>query len=89
MKKILKTLALATLGVFALASCEDVPAPYVIPGSNGTVKLEGTGSFDSPYNVAAANKLARELEQSSTSNTVLSEEVYVKGIISQIESIDT
>ena len=37
MKKILKTLALATLGIFALASCEDVPAPYVIPGSsNGT-----------------------------------------------------
>ena len=90
MKKILKTLALATLGLFALASCEDVPAPYIVPGSsNGTVKLEGTGSFDSPYNVAAANKLARELEQSSTSNTVLSEEVYVKGIISQIESIDT
>ena len=37
MKKILKTLALATLGVFALASCEDVPAPYIVPGSsNGT-----------------------------------------------------
>ena len=33
MKKIFKRILFATLGVFALASCEDVPAPYKIPGT--------------------------------------------------------
>lgn len=31
MKKIFKSLVFAVLGVFALASCEDVPAPYPVP----------------------------------------------------------
>ncbi|MCR4921715.1 MAG: choice-of-anchor J domain-containing protein [Bacteroidaceae bacterium] len=35
MKKILKTMVLATMGLFALASCEDVPAPYITPGNGG------------------------------------------------------
>lgn len=33
MKKYFKTLVMATMGLFALAACEDVPAPYDIPGS--------------------------------------------------------
>lgn len=35
MKKFWKTLMVAALGVFALSSCEDVPAPYAIPGQGG------------------------------------------------------
>ncbi|MBO7067068.1 MAG: hypothetical protein J6W52_00060 [Bacteroidaceae bacterium] len=33
MKKTFKSILLATLGVFAFTCCEDVPAPYEIPGS--------------------------------------------------------
>ncbi|MBQ2596133.1 MAG: hypothetical protein II578_05655, partial [Bacteroidaceae bacterium] len=55
MKKILKTLALATLGVFALASCEDVPAPYVVPGSgNGS---NGTPNADYIINQTFSSSL--------------------------------
>ena len=32
MKKFWKSLMFAALGVFALSSCEDVPAPYDVPG---------------------------------------------------------
>lgn len=39
MKNIWKSLICAAFGVFALTSCEDVPAPYPIPNSNG-----GSGS---------------------------------------------
>ena len=34
MKKILKSLMFLVMGAFALASCEDVPAPYVVPGGD-------------------------------------------------------
>ncbi len=34
MKKFWKSLMFAALGVFALSSCEDVPAPYDIPGAD-------------------------------------------------------
>lgn len=96
MKKTFKILLIATLGLLALASCEDVPAPYQVPNKNtepeekpydGT--LIGEGTFSSPFNVAAANKATGELQPSNTSETFLSEEVYVKGIVSLIESIDT
>lgn len=35
MKKFWKSLAFALVGVFALSSCEDVPAPYPNPNNNG------------------------------------------------------
>jgi len=34
MKKILKSLMFLVMGAFALTSCEDVPAPYVVPGGD-------------------------------------------------------
>ena len=43
MKKFWKSMMFAALGVFALSSCEDVPAPYDIPGQSGgkTPTVEG------------------------------------------------
>ena len=34
MKKIFRSLMFLVMGAFALASCEDVPAPYVVPGGD-------------------------------------------------------
>ena len=34
MKKIFKSLMFLVMGAFALTSCEDVPAPYVVPGGD-------------------------------------------------------
>ena len=66
MKKILKTLALATLGVFALASCEDVPAPYVTPGSgNGS----GTDNTDYIINQTFSSSLG-EFQSESESGQI-------------------
>ncbi len=95
MKKFWKSLMFAALGVFALSSCEDVPAPYDIPGAGGgetpvVVEPTGEGTLENPYNVAAANELTASLERStSKDNVFLSDEVYVKGIISSIDNVDT
>ena len=77
------------MAAFSLQSCEDVPMPYDMPtsqngGSGESTEATGTGTADDPYNVAAANKLCAGLDKSSTSATYLSDEVYVKGIISSI-----
>ncbi|MBO4661350.1 MAG: hypothetical protein J5630_01455 [Bacteroidaceae bacterium] len=46
MKKIFKSLMFLAIGAITLASCEDVPAPYTVPGGN-------TGSL--PYNSTSLN----------------------------------
>ena len=83
MKKAFKLLLLALIGTFALASCEDVPAPYPNPnpdasqdgGSNTEIAPTGDGTLANPYNVAGVvefcNSLGSDVESSS--------EVYVKG----------
>ena len=93
MKKFWKTMMFAALGVFALSSCEDVPAPYDIPSGGGgetpaIIEPAGDGTLESPYNVAAANEACSALQQSNTSETYLSDVVYVKGVISQIDNVD-
>lgn len=72
----------ALLGIFALASCEDVPAPYPIPsaGGNGIVTT-GDGSFENPYTVEDALALIN-------GGAIPSGEVYVKGIIVQLGDDD-
>lgn len=44
MKKYFKTLVMATMGLFALVACEDVPAPYDIPNGE-TAKTLATVNF--------------------------------------------
>lgn len=95
MKKFWKPLMFALLGVFALSSCEDVPAPYDIPQAGDTdtekpaVEPSGQGTLTDPWNVAAANQACASLQQSNSSESHLSDEIYVKGIISAISEIDT
>lgn len=48
MNKIFKTMMLAAITIFGLASCEDVPAPFVEPEQPEPVVPTGAGTWDSP-----------------------------------------
>ena len=93
MKKILYTIMALAISAFALQSCEDVPEPYTIPGQEtgggegNVTEPAGDGTVATPFNVAAALDVCAGLQQSSTSASYLSEEVYVKGKVSSI--VDT
>ena len=93
MKKILYTIMALAISAFALQSCEDVPEPYTIPGQEtgggegNITEPAGDGTVATPFNVAAALDVCAGLQQSSTSASYLSEEVYVKGKVSSI--VDT
>ena len=95
MKNYWKSLTLVLVGVFALSSCDDVPTPYPVPIHEGDAtptvfEPEGEGTQASPYNVAAARGVCDNLEQTTdNANKHLSPEVYVKGIISKIDEVDT
>lgn len=54
MKKYFKTLLIAAMGIFAFSSCEDVPAPYDIPGNGNGGGEETATSKENPYSVAEA-----------------------------------
>lgn len=88
MKKYFKTLLIAAMGIFALSSCEDVPAPYDVPGSgDGGSVIEqpdpaGTGSVSDPYNVAAILDVAAGLGTGETAGPY-----YIKGIVSSIKEV--
>lgn len=82
MKKTFKTLVFAMVGLLALASCEDVPAPYTLPDKNGgsstpetTIEPQGDGTAASPFNVAAAVAMIKGMEAGVEST----EEYYIKG----------
>lgn len=91
MKKILYSvmaMAALTFSFTSLTSCEDVPAPYEIPGENGgepdepetpAVEPAGTGTLADPFNVAGAIKY---IENGGDENT----EVYVKGKVVSVQA---
>ena len=85
MKKIMFTLLAFAMAAFTLTSCEDVPAPYEIPGGgNGggdtpaTEVAEGDGTVASPFNIIAVNDFIKAGEG-------LDKTVYIKGIISEVK----
>ena len=91
MKKIFYSLAVLTMTALTFTSCEDVPEPYPLPTESGTPKEEepaaepaGKGTVDEPYNVAGAFALIATLGADENSA-----DVYVKGIISQIDELST
>ena len=74
------------LAVFALTSCEDVPAPFDFPSKGGevpgaTAEPAGSGTLADPYNVAAAIEYTQSLEPGAESPS----NIYIKGIISSIK----
>lgn len=77
---------LAAVTAFGLASCEDVPAPFVEPEQPGTgeiVVAEGNGTLEEPFNVVAAIEYVQELGADEESP----EKVYIKGIVCSTSEI--
>lgn len=74
MKKIFSTLVAVALAAFTFTSCEDIPAPYNLPGEGNPdgpvteVTPEGDGTQANPFNVAAVNEECAKLEQGATSS---------------------
>ncbi len=92
MKKLFRNLMLVAVAALGVASCADVPPPFVEPGggeSGGddtpTVDLKGTGSATDLYNVAAALNLITALADDVQSD----EQYYVTGIVSEIKEYST
>ena len=88
MNKFFRTLAVAALAVFGLASCEDVPSPFDLPNNNGgseivSVEPKGDGSATNPFNVKGLTQWIEANE-----STAKGKEVYVEAIISSIKSLD-
>ena len=84
MKKTFKSILFASLSVFAFTCCEDVPAPYQIPGTEEKVPDKeiaptGDGTLENPFNVAGVLDYISKLQ----ADTESPQEVYVKGIVLQ------
>ncbi len=87
MKKIIYSVMMLAVAAFSFTSCEDVPMPYDMPGAatdkdEPLVQLVGDGTVENPYNVASALYLITE-------GKTTEDKVYVEGVISQIDDIDT
>lgn len=77
---------LAAVTAFGLASCEDVPAPFVepeLPGTGEFAGAEGNGTLEEPFNVVAVIEYVQELGADVESP----EKVYIKGIVCSTSEI--
>ncbi len=86
MKKIIYSM-LMLAAMFTFTACEDVPMPYDMPSAASETDepeplLVGDGTAASPYSVASALYLIKE-------GKITEDNVYVEGIISKIDEIDT
>lgn len=86
MKKFIYSLFVLAIAAMTFSGCEDVPAPYNMPQEviDEIVEPSGSGTAEDPYNAAAANQLGESLEADAKSETV-----YVKGIVSRIDEVET
>lgn len=86
MKKFIYSLFVLACAVMAFSSCEDVPAPYNMPQEviDEIAEPSGSGTAEDPYNAVAANQLGESLEADAKSETV-----YIKGIVSRIDEVET
>ena len=88
MKRFYQAAIMMAMAVLSFTSCEDVPEPYHFTykpseSTNENVAPQGDGASDATaYNVAAALDL-------TSNGTYTSNKVYIKGVINQIDNIDT
>ncbi|MBP5513825.1 MAG: hypothetical protein J6Y04_03505 [Bacteroidaceae bacterium] len=82
MKKFWKTLMFAAVGAFALSSCEDVPAPYDIPGGGGTTPVEPIEAVE--VTCAEAVELTNALGDDDTSTELYSVVGYITEVVGEV-----
>lgn len=88
MKRFYQAAIIIAMATLSFTSCEDVPEPYNFKyksneSTNVNVDPKGDGkTIATAYNVAAALQLIN-------SGTYTSDKVYIKGVINQIDNIDT
>ena len=93
MKKIFNTMMAVAIAAFTFTACEDVPEPYNNPYDSKveepevTVDPTGDGSEATPWNVVAALEACADLGADEYINN--GDDVYVTGVITQIEEIAT
>lgn len=89
MKKLFSKLMLVALAALTFVACEDVPAPYDIPGTGTNVpgtstEIEGgtgTGTVSDPFNAVAAINFGKTLASGEESDRFY----YIKGKVVSIK----
>ena len=89
MKRITNYLIALAVAAFTFTSCEDVPSPFgsIVAPEKGDVVVvtpTGTGTEADPFNVAAVLEYVSGLGADIQSD----KEVYIKGIISEVQDVD-
>ena len=93
MKKIFNTMMAVAIAAFTFTACEDVPEPYNNPYDSKveepevTVDPTGDGSEATPWNVVAALEACANLGAGEYVNN--GDDVYVTGVITQIDELST
>ena len=83
MKKIFSKLILPIMALGIFAACDDVPSPYyVLSPEDAEYEIQGEGTSEDPYTVGDALTIIN-------AGTYTSSSVFVEGIITQIDNIDT
>ena len=84
MKKLIYSMFALAIMAMTFNSCEDVPAPYALPGDDDPVVIEptGDGTLENPFNVAAALAYVEDL----ASDVETTQDIYVKGKVSTINT---
>ena len=87
MKKLIYSMFALAIMAMTFNSCEDVPAPYALPGDDDPVVIEptGDGTLENPFNVAAIINITQDLGTGEVSN----QDYYFKGkVVSIRENYD-
>ena len=84
MKKLIYSMFALAIMAMTFNSCEDVPAPYALPGDDDPVVIEptGDGTLENPFNVAAALAYVEDL----ASDVEITQDIYVRGKVSTINT---
>lgn len=87
MKKLFRSLMIVAMTAMTFTACQDVPAPYELPGTGannpnegGVEGATGEGTLASPFNAAAATNAAMKLE----SGAVSEQAYFIKGKVVSI-----
>ena len=84
MNKLFSSLMIVAMTAMTFTACQDVPAPYELPGTGNTEEgvegATGEGTLASPFNAAAATNAAMKLE----SGAVSEQAYFIKGKVASI-----